>query len=319
MTPVIDILLAAHNGADFLVDQIDSIRSQSYQDWRLTISDDCSTDRTLEIAQRFSSIDERITVISREQPSGGASAHFLRLLQTSVNEYFAFADQDDVWLPHRLADAFALISTLEASFGKECPIAVYSDLLVVDNQLRKLSDSYLRYSGKAKDLDSVAGLLTTNIVAGCTITGNAALRSLVLSESAYLEKMVMHDWGLALLAASCGRLARLSRATVLYRQHGNNVVGAEKRTFRTKLRNYRSKSVEDYWRSCSQARALLESHGDKMDNSVREIVKTHAFERNGSVIGTILDMRRCGLIKPSVPRMLGQVLTVALFRQEARR
>jgi hypothetical protein len=119
-----------------------------------------------------------------------------------------------------------LIQSVEAHKGLDTPILGHSDLALVDSELREIYPSLNRYVrlGTAPADGLWRLVMVSNIVTGCASIGNAALRRMALPIP---PKAAMHDWWLALVAASFGEIAYLPEATVLYRQHGLNTVGAK--------------------------------------------------------------------------------------------
>ena len=95
------ILLCTFNGARFLPMQLASFEAQDHQDWRLFVSDDGSEDSTLGLAEAFRKKHGADRVFIRKGPQKGFVANFLSLIcDPAVNgDYYAFSDQDDVWLP----------------------------------------------------------------------------------------------------------------------------------------------------------------------------------------------------------------------------
>ncbi|WP_167626596.1 glycosyltransferase [Paracoccus luteus] len=109
--PRIAILMATFDGARFLRAQLDSIRDQSVTDWRLVVSDDGSRDGTRAIVRAFAAENPGHEVTLIDGPRQGATRNFLHLLgQLRQGEWLAWCDQDDVWLPDRLARGLAALS-----------------------------------------------------------------------------------------------------------------------------------------------------------------------------------------------------------------
>src|SRR5258708_15787525 len=122
----IHLLLSTYNGAHFLSDQMDSIFSQSCPPSVISIRDDASTDGTYEKVCEYGTSRPNIRVIQGEKL--GPAASFLELLRDaeSVCDYFAFADQDDVWMPSKLENAVSRLAQ-HGSGGPimDCPRAEY--------------------------------------------------------------------------------------------------------------------------------------------------------------------------------------------------
>lgn len=219
------ILLATYNGERYLNELMDSLLSQTYRDFIVIVRDDQSTDTTLEILGRWSAEHpDKVMIVSDERGNLRSRENFSCLLELCDAPYFAFCDQDDIWLPNKLQVAIDRMRQLESQFGTATPIMVHTDLKVVDGSLREISPSFFRYSnvdfGRAERLDH---LVINNIVTGCASMGNRAILELgrpVPAEAPF------HDWWMALIAASCGVLSTIPETTILWRQHGGNQVGA---------------------------------------------------------------------------------------------
>ncbi|MDP6634992.1 MAG: glycosyltransferase family 2 protein [Phycisphaerae bacterium] len=222
----IDILLATYNGQAYLGEQIDSILAQSNQDWRLIIRDDASDDDTLSIVNDYvSRYSDRITLIEDSEGRLGASLNFQRLLEESSAEYIMFCDQDDVWLPGKIAITLDLMKTTEQEYPG-VPVLVHTDLTVVDSKLKTIAQSTWRYQGTvpetANDVDKV---LHQNVATGCTMMINEKAK---MVSTPIPPEAVMHDWWIVINVAKHGRVAHVPQQLVLYRQHSNNAVGAVK-------------------------------------------------------------------------------------------
>lgn len=220
------IVLSAYNGARHIEEQIGSIQRQRRRDWVLLVRDDGSSDGTPALVAALAREDSRIRLV----PSSGnlgAVASFGALLAeaAALDPRFVFlADQDDVWVEEKLDRQADAMVRAEEQFGREVPILVHSDLRVVDDRLRPIHRSFLRYqSGLAIPAGlTLHTLLAQNLVTGAATAINRALLRLALP----LPDVVMHDWWLAQCAAATGTVVALPDALVLYRQHAANVIGA---------------------------------------------------------------------------------------------
>ena len=94
MQPEIEILMATYNGAEYIEQQIESIQQQSVPNWKLSISDDCSSDGTLGILQRMANHDTRINIVSQGVKYGSPQANFTFLMSQASGQYVFLADQD---------------------------------------------------------------------------------------------------------------------------------------------------------------------------------------------------------------------------------
>jgi rhamnosyltransferase len=228
------IVLSSYNGVCYLAEQLESIRAQTYEDWTLLVRDDASSDATADIVESFANRDRRIVPLRDGRGNLGPAVSFGALLERAAEtgaRYIALADQDDVWQPHKLASELRVLWAREAEVGDTVPLLVHSDLTVVQRDLRLVHPSFLALQGLDREVASpLATLLVQNFVTGCTVVLNRALLRTALPLPRHV---VMHDWWLALCAAAVGELLYLPEATLLYRQHDANAVGA--RGFRQAL------------------------------------------------------------------------------------
>lgn len=223
------VLLALFNGAAHLQDQLDSIARQTHHNWSLTIRDDRSCDRGLQIARRFAakmpSHDIRIF--------GGAhlgSAHnFLTLLKEMDAEadYAAFSDQDDVWMPQKLAHAVNHLAGLPPGVP-----ALYCGRTILTN-------ARLAPVGLAPLISRPTGFrnaLVQNIAGGNTMVVNRAALEILNLAAGYQGPVPAHDWWTYQVVTGAGGVVIFdSEPMVLYRQHGRNLTGPH-RGARARLR-----------------------------------------------------------------------------------
>lgn len=222
---MLHILMSTYNGERYLAQQIESIIAQTYTDWCLFIRDDGSKDGTKQILDAYAVKDKRITVL-RDTENVGACRSFERLLeQCGGADYYAFADQDDVWDADKLEICMQVIRAQEKAFPRK-PVVVHTDLRVVDEQLQEIAPSFWRYSNIQPDLLDAHRhyLAISNSATGCAMLFNEAARAcaLPMSENAY-----MHDaWVALMTVCHGGQLVPIHRAPIAYRQHAGNVLGA---------------------------------------------------------------------------------------------
>lgn len=262
---MVEILLATFHGERFLREQIDSILSQSYRPLRILARDDGSSDGTAAILEEYAKQHpDRFRLLAAGVPTGSAKSNFAALLEASQAEYIAFADQDDVWLPGKIELQMQAMGALERKHDATTPLMVFTDLQVVDENLRLINASFWKHQEiRAEDIHHFPRVLVQNPVTGCACLLNRAMAEVALPIP---EAASMHDWWIALLASACGTAGIVQQTTVLYRQHGGNVIGAiaEGRAGRSlKLRHHSDRDAA--WRALvRQAEALLSIHGQSI-------------------------------------------------------
>jgi hypothetical protein len=275
----IEVLLATYNGAAFLREQIDSVLAQDGVTVRILARDDGSSDGTQAILDEYAAAHpDRFTVLRDAESTGSAKGNFLRLLRASTAPYVAFCDQDDVWLPLKLRLSLDAMHALAEQNGSATPLLVYTDLRVVDAELQPISQS-LWVTNRLHNATTpkLSKLLSENVVTGCTALMNRVLADRMLSMPGTAE---MHDHWVALVAAGTGSLAAVPEPTVLYRQHGGNVVGAMQDASQGLAQRYErlmgrtavERRAVQYRADQAQARSLLELHSAFMQPEAQQTV-----------------------------------------------
>lgn len=222
---MITILMAVFKGEKYIAEQIESILNQTEKSWKLVIQDDCSTDKTSEIAQKYvEKYPGKVSFVQLITPSGSAGANFLSMLKYADTEYMMTCDQDDVWLPDKIEVTLKEMYELEEKFGYDKPLLVHTDLKVVNEELNVISDSMFALQNLNSSRNHFNNILIQNIVTGCTLMVNQALLAMACG---VLQQAIMHDWWFALIAAAFGQIGFVNEPTLLYRQHDNNEVGAK--------------------------------------------------------------------------------------------
>lgn len=272
----VTVLMSTYQGEKFIAQQVESILAQLPFGGRLVIRDDGSTDQTVSILKDI--CDPRIEVIAG--PNLGFGQSFLTLLAGVIGEpqIVMLSDQDDVWLPGKIDRACAALA------GKnDSPSLYFSRLRLVDEELRPLGDTPRWPRGP-----SFANALCENIATGCTIALNMPAVRLV-TRGAGDDRIYFHDWWIYLVISAFGRVIVDDTPTILYRQHGHNVIGrgAGWRRYRAALAFIRKRS----WIHIlyNQLEALRSLHGEALMPPQRhELDRYFAPNRIGSVVRLLL-------------------------------
>ena len=309
--PSIVILLATYNSAAHLSALVDSILASDDPDFRLLIRDDCSTDSTPVLVDSYQRRDQRISVTLSDVQSGGAQNNFFRLLLDAPDaDYLMFADADDVWLPDKISRTLDRMRACEAACGCSTPVLVHGDLTVVDAQLQVLAPSLFAYEKLSPQRKSLKNLLCQNNVTGCTVMINRALRQLVPAQPAH---SVMHDWWLALIAAAFGHIEVINEPLLLYRQHGNNQVGAYNAhdPLLAAKKLSRTRHIHAVYNAMfAQAGCFAETFADRLSPSQLRICRAYAAMATQGKPGRIFSIIRYGFYKNTWVRNLGQLIAI---------
>ena len=299
------ILLATCNGAAFLVEQLHSLQAQEDQDWILVVRDDLSTDATGAILDDFAAAFGPGRL--RRLPSGpqrlGALGNFLALLEAAPSaRRYAFCDQDDVWLPDKLARAARLMER-EA---QALPVLYCARQRIVDAALRErgLSPAVIRPP-------SLRNALAQNVATGCTVVVNEAARRAILATPA--PAATLHDWWAYLITTAVGgRVLADPEPVMLYRQHAANVVGAVPSATDRALRAVR-RGPDSYMRLFMAHVEALRRHPDLTTDAQRLLLELSALPKAGC-LARLAMLWRSGLYRQRVLEQAALYGWVALWR-----
>ncbi len=303
------VLLPTYNGMRFLPELIGSLKAQTVGDLGVLIQDDGSEDGTIAYLDEIFAAP-MFRAGSEQGRHLGAKGNFLSLMRQADTPYAALCDQDDVWLPERLARGMEAIRKAEAACGADTPLLVHSDCVVTDAEGNTLHESFFAHQGWDPAADTLPRLLVQNNVTGCTVLMNRALYSLCAAH-ADPRRIFMHDWFLAMTAAAFGRIVFLPEALVRYRQHGSNAVGASGHSLAGRALNaLRSPSRvrERIGLTYEQTEVFLEAYGNALPDEARRQAEAYLLTRDLPKCARIRAIRRGGFTMQSALTRAGQML-----------
>lgn len=294
------IFLSTYNGSQFIREQLDSLLQQTHQNFKVYIRDDGSTDDTLHIIERYiqkapDKFELQLDEKGNLEPSASFSALMESFLASAYSaDYFMFCDQDDVWSSEKISCSLAAIEQCSENITQ--PVLVHTELEVVDDTLQTIAPSLSQYQGLRPGCQRFGRSLINSSVTGCTMLFNKAL----LERSAPIpQDAVMHDWWVAVVAQTFGRVIYLDQPLIKYRQHGKNTLGAKQQTSPRLEMSFFKKlqflifSLHDLRYVTRQARALLLAHGHEMS----------IFQRFVTRLSLCLDIP-IGLIQKIIYRLI---------------
>ena len=202
------VLLSTYNGEKYVGAQIHSILTQSYKNIVLVVRDDGSSDKTVKIVKEYMENYSNIKLV--EGKNLGFIKSFFELLKLEQADYYAFADQDDVWLPDKIAFAVKSLDKLDNS--KPNMAFSNSDYYDVDMKLIK--------EGEKGKTFSFTNSLYECVTQGMTMVINQKTKDTVLD---YMpERVFFHDWWVYMICSGMGNVAYDDVTTVKYRRDGKN-------------------------------------------------------------------------------------------------
>jgi glycosyltransferase involved in cell wall biosynthesis len=275
-TPTVDIALATYNGEPYLEELLHSIAEQTYTNWQLIAGDDGSTDNTIEILRAFSAAyPQKVTLL----PCGnrlGVKANFSRIMSACQSNYVLLADQDDIWLPNKIKISLQHTRTVEAETEDGAPILVHTDAIVTDEKGDHSSNSLWKYQNLRPEYGlKLKNLMVQNVITGCTMLINRPLLDLALPIP---SQSIMHDWWLGLTAAAFGKISFIPTATMEYRQHSHNHIGAKQWShwFIMQEASLGTKALKQRIdASIEQARKFREFFGNNLNTADRELLDAY--------------------------------------------
>lgn len=301
--PHVAILLCSYNGERFIREQLDSIGSQTYVNWKVWVSDDGSTDLTLAILAEYRERwgGERLQVV--RGPSKGFAANFLSLVCRAEIEadYFSYADQDDVWMSDKLARA---VQCLDGhARGGPALYCSRTRLIGEGGEVLGLSPLFTQKPG-------FRNALVQNVGGGNTMVFNAHGRQILLEAGADLD-VVAHDWWTYVaISAAGGRIVYDPEPSLMYRQHGGNLIGSNQglsaRLTRIRL------LMQGQLRRWIDANVVgIRRIAAQLPSGHRRIFLEFDASRQGGVLRRLIGLKRSGVYRQTFAGNIG--LIVAAF------
>ncbi len=305
--PLVAILLCTYQGEEFLPAQLNSIARQTHSHWKVWASDDGSRDGTLGILAQYRKEWGEALLSVLPGPRQGFVANFLSLVcNPGVHaDYFAYADQDDLWEADKLERAVAWLATVPA--GQ--PALYMTRTRLIDESGKDIGYAPL-FTSKPP---TFANAIVQNIGGGNTMVFNAAARD-VIAAGTKDTGMVAHDWWSYMLITGAGGVAHYDTyPSVRYRQHGANVHGSNagllNRLWRALLvfgGRFRSWSDRNI-KSLAPARDLLTPEN-------QQIFDNFNAARRGPLSARLLALRRSGVHRQGFVDNIG-LYVAALFNR----
>jgi len=240
----ISVFLASYNGEKFIEEQIDSILSQSSPPDELIVCDDCSCDNTITILDKYKRKGAIRYYINNTRK--GLTANFIQAAQyTKSNNWLAFSDQDDIWLPDKLKTYANHINHIHT----DKPYLLYSDAILINEKSEVINPSFWNELGLDGYHHSLKTLIIGNFILGCTAVINPSLKYHL--PEIPVDVALHHDAWIALYAFSFGDFHEIETPLVYYRKHSKNASGisdfVKKQSFYDKIKQHVTAAfINDY-------------------------------------------------------------------------
>lgn len=214
----VQVLLSSYNGQIYIRQQLDSIFNQQGVEVYCLVRDDGSTDNTIDILYEYQNKYQNLEVI--QENNIGYKASFMKLVEMSGEfDYYAFADQDDVWKPDKLMKAIEQITEAEDNSA----VMYCSNCIMVDNNLNYIG---MLHTKESIVPSSKVNSLVQGFAHGCTMVFNSESRDLILKYKPKQE--YAYDFWIPILLMFLGNVIYDKNSYILYRQHTDNVFGSRR-------------------------------------------------------------------------------------------
>lgn len=285
----VTVMLCTFNGERFLAEQLDSIAGQTHARWSVVVSDDGSSDGTIDILRDYQTRwgRDRLNIVSG--PRKGFAKNFMSVTcgLELASDYYAWGDQDDMWHENKIEKALEWIKTVPDNVP-----ALYcgrTETVTVDG----LSIGQSPLFGRPP---SFSNSLVQSIAGGNTMVFNrAALK--ILKDAGNDFPIVSHDWWVYLVVCGVGGLVHYDENPyVRYRQHGNNLVGSNTGFF-SRLKRMRMILSGRFCIWNQKNIAALESIETRLTNENQMKLRDFKQARTGNVVKRFVYLKRSGVYR----------------------
>lgn len=215
---LVSIAMATYNGEKYLKEQLDSIYNQTYKNIEVIVCDDCSSDKTIDILEKYSQHYGLKYLIN--QSNLGFKKNFEKVIGLCKGEYILLSDQDDIWVKEKIEILLENISNYSL---------VHSACSLIDENTKEISPLWVKEDDFTYTFEK---FIFGNTVTGCTVLFK---RELLRYAFPIPSGEMYHDWWLALLATKMNGIVYCDDILVKYRQHVGQNTGIDDNTFKKKI------------------------------------------------------------------------------------
>lgn len=225
----ISVALCTYNGEQYLATQLESLAKQTHPPSEIVVCDDGSADGTLAIVKEFARMAPYPVVIHRNAENLGSTRNFEQAIRLCTGDLIALCDQDDIWLPEKLASLDTVLSRCPSALG------VFSDAELIDPMGeplgRRLSDVYGMPAAQEECIpreNTINALIHRPFISGATLMIRAEAREICFP----IPRRWVHDAWMCWMLALYAQLAVVKQSLVRYRIHPGQQIGLRNRTKR---------------------------------------------------------------------------------------
>lgn len=222
----ISVALCTYNGAEFLERQLESFLEQKRLPDELIVNDDCSTDETIEIIERYRRKSPFLVDLEINEENCGSNRNFEKAISRCTGDLIFLSDQDDIWLTDKIYE-------IEKAFAKDSKVGlVFSNAALIDEKGESLNFNLWDFTLTPTERKLIRQgmefevIFRRNVVTGAT----AAFRSSLIEHILPFEKSIpdlYHDGWITLIASMHSRISFIKKNLILYRQHERQQIGVD--------------------------------------------------------------------------------------------
>ena len=270
----INVLLSAYNGEKYIKKQIDSILGQTYGNKTLYVRDDGSTDKTLDILKEYEANGDIILI-------AGENVGFIKSFFSLVNscdeaDYYAYADQDDEWLPDKLSMAVEKLDECAA----DIPVLYFSNYNFVNEKLCFMSVAFPEDGDKHP---SFRNAIVDCMPLGFNSVFNNTARQMMVDNTP--SHSCGHDWWTYMVCQGMGKVIYDNRPTVNYRRTGNNVSAGGMSFVKFQIWRIKKFFIGGYFKNVRMMLAeYWHLYKDKLADNDRKLLSLFARKRYNIIV-----------------------------------
>lgn len=249
------VLMSTYNGEKYLRDQLDSIVRQKEVEIMVLVRDDGSKDGTLKIIEEFKQTYPSMFLLERGD-NVGCKLSFFWLIKKAADDYpdfdyYAFADQDDVWLEDKMISGVKALDEIDNPYK-----VYYCSYQMVDENMKEITTPSHKHLGTLEE-----AFIFQPCLGCCMVFSRELIRKAALINP---EIIKIHDaWVYLLNLALGGKAIQDSKKNILYRQHSSNTIGSNQSFFKRWKRRFESFKRKDNSRSL-QAKEIIKVYGKEL-------------------------------------------------------
>lgn len=218
MEKKVAVLISTYNGEKYLREQLDSILNQTYKNIEIVIRDDGSNGSTLDIIKEYSQKHENVTL--KQGTNIGFIKSFFKLLEIAHADYYAYCDQDDIWLPNKLELAVKLLDSADNTK----PNLAFGNSDYYDENMNLLGE------GEKHKTFSFQNSLYECVTQGMTMVINQKAKEIIIENLP--EKCFFHDWWTYMICSGMGEVLYSDETVVKYRRFQKNATAEGQNVFK---------------------------------------------------------------------------------------